>query len=425
MKTLNSKKTFLFLYILFFVVVSCNNVCAAQKGDTASFIAYKGRLLNESSGKSLPYVSITIANSNLSSMSNSEGDFLLKIPSSLSFDSIHFSVIGFHSLSLSKNGFENNKRKDIRMKPQEYFLKEVEIVPGKAEQIWGEALKRIPSNYPQKPMMMVGFYREFVKKGNKNLSIVESIIDVYKASYKGQEADQAKIYKGRKISELRNQDTILFRYQGGVSDALMLDMAKSKDLVMDEAFLGTYDLKLENSLVLNGRNHYLISFDQSPGIADIYFRGKIYIDAESYAIARIEMNMNVEGRKDASDLFIKKKPSGMRVAIESAAYMIEYQQQNDKWVYKHAQIAVKYKCRWQKRLFGIFASNYSVFSELAASDFYEESVNKFPRKERLRSTDVIVERVSDFQDDDFWGPYNVIEPEKSIEETIKKLSKRR
>jgi lipocalin len=47
---------------------------------------------------------------------------------------------------------------------------------------------------------------------------------------------------------------------------------------------------------------------------------------------------------------------------------------------------------------------------------------KFPRNERIRSTDVIAEKVEHFLDPNFWGTYNVIEPDQEISHAIKRLS---
>jgi hypothetical protein len=59
---------------------------------------------------------------------------------------------------------------------------------------------------------------------------------------------------------------------------------------------------------------------------------------------------------------------------------------------------------------------------MAVTDRYEDNVQKFPRKERIRSTDVIAEKVEHFQNTDFWGDYTVIEPDKEITNAIKRLS---
>ena len=45
-------------------------------------------------------------------------------------------------------------------------------------------------------------------------------------------------------------------------------------------------------------------------------------------------------------------------------------------------------------------------------------------KERIKPTDVFSEEVAAFADPDFWGDYNVIEPDQSIEAAIKRLSRK-
>ena len=45
-------------------------------------------------------------------------------------------------------------------------------------------------------------------------------------------------------------------------------------------------------------------------------------------------------------------------------------------------------------------------------------------KERLRPSVIINDAVSGFSDPNFWGQYNLIEPEKSIESAIRKIEKR-
>ena len=45
-------------------------------------------------------------------------------------------------------------------------------------------------------------------------------------------------------------------------------------------------------------------------------------------------------------------------------------------------------------------------------------------KDRLKPTVIIADAISGFSDPDFWGPYNVIEPEKSIESAIDKIKRK-
>ena len=60
-----------------------------------------------------------------------------------------------------------------------------------------------------------------------------------------------------------------------------------------------------------------------------------------------------------------------------------------------------------------------------AVTYWEKAGTEKPagRKERLRSNVIVSDEASGFSDPDFWGEFNVIEPEKSIETAIKKIQK--
>jgi hypothetical protein len=63
-------------------------------------------------------------------------------------------------------------------------------------------------------------------------------------------------------------------------------------------------------------------------------------------------------------------------------------------------------------------------SEMAITDRTNEEVIKFAGKEKLKYSDVFSEKVSAFTDPAFWGDYNVIEPDQSIESAIRRLSRK-
>jgi hypothetical protein len=42
----------------------------------------------------------------------------------------------------------------------------------------------------------------------------------------------------------------------------------------------------------------------------------------------------------------------------------------------------------------------------------------------MRPSDVFTEKVSAFTDTEFWGDYNIIEPDQSIEAAIRRISRR-
>jgi hypothetical protein len=309
----------------------------------------------------------------------------------------------------------------ILLTPSPIQLNEVLVVSGDGRNLVREALERIPQNYATDPNMMIAFYRESVEKGNNYISLVETVLDIYKASYRSYNNDQARIYIGRKATDITPRDTVLLKFQGGISDALMVDIAKNPEIVF-----GTdgaeYNFHIEGLININNKPHYIIDFSPTAGIEEILFRGTIYLDAATLAFARMEFNMNVENRKDAASIFIRRKPSKMRVEVTEASYMVNYTENEGKWHFNYSGTKVSFRVRWTNRFFGLFSTAYTIRSEMAITDRYNDNVIKFPRRERIRSTDVIAEKVEHFLDPNFWGAYNVIEPDQEISEAIKRLS---
>lgn len=381
----------------------------------------RGRVLAGDTKNPLTNASVTLANSNVSSVTNQDGYFSIRVPASARSSQLMIRFLGYENMSIQVSSLIDKPNNNIMMIPHSIQLGEVEIVSGDGANLIKEALTRVPQNYSEDPNMMVAFYRESIKKGSNYISLVEAVLDVYKSSYRSFENDQARIYIGRKATDISPRDTILLKFQGGISDALLLDVAKNPEIVF-----GTdgseYIFNIQSLISINNKPHYIISFMPRAGIKDILFRGTIYLDASSLAFARIEFNMNVEDRKDATNVFIRRKPSKMKVDVERAQYVVDYIESGGKWFFNYSSTNVAFKVRWTNRFFGLFATTYTIGSEMAITDRYEDGIVKFPRAERIRSTDVIAEKVEYFQNPNFWGEYNVIEPDQEINDAIKRLS---
>jgi hypothetical protein len=62
-------------------------------------------------------------------------------------------------------------------------------------------------------------------------------------------------------------------------------------------------------------------------------------------------------------------------------------------------------------------------SEMAVTDHTPKNATRFANSETFKQSMIFAEKVSNFADAGFWGEYNIIEPDESIESAIKKLSK--
>jgi hypothetical protein len=142
---------------------------------------------------------------------------------------------------------------------------------------------------------------------------------------------------------------------------------------------------------------------------------------DSYAISEAEFGFNISDKAAAASIFIRKKPLGMDVTPELVTYRTKYREQNGKWYFAYSRAEVKFKLNWKKKLFNTY---YTTMSEIAVTDRTDQEVIKFASKDKIRTTDVFSEKVGAFSDPQYWGEYNVIEPDQSIETAIRKLNRK-
>ena len=80
-----------------------------------------------------------------------------------------------------------------------------------------------------------------------------------------------------------------------------------------------------------------------------------------------------------------------------------------------------FRINWDKKLFNTI---YHTTIEMAITDWEKNISKKLIRpRDRLKPSVIISDQDSGFADPEFWGEYNVIEPEKPIESAIKKIRK--
>lgn len=395
---------------------------ARPKKEQQQVVTIRGRVVDAETGLPLIFAGISVQGSNVSTVTNLDGEFILKV-SDTETGKIEFSFVGYKNMVMAIDELKTNgQRNIIELETAMIPIKEIIVKPMVPEDILEEVISRFDENYTSVANDMTGFYRETIRKNRNYISIGEAVVEIFKAPYQNDlRYDAVKIYKGRKSDDVAKMDTVLFKLQGGPTTALYLDIVKNPETFLTREALAQYDLELSSIVVIDDRTNYVINFFQKPFITTPLYLGRLYIDIETYAVAQAEFSFNLENKDLAASMFIRKKPVGMQVTPEITSYLVRYREVNGKWYFAHSRAEVKFKVDWKKKLFN---TNFTTMSELAITDRTEEDVVKFSSKERIRTTDFFSEEVTAFADPDFWGDYNVIEPDQSIEAAIKRLSRK-
>jgi hypothetical protein len=425
MKTFKNISFYAVIILLAFTVQAATSVSSAgkKKADQQGMLTLRGKVIDAETGLPLVFAGISITESNVGIITNIDGEFTLKISPELVSKDLEITFLGYKNKvvpvsSMRDNGFKNV----ISMETAPIPIKEIIVKPIDPEAIVEKAITRIGKNYESVPNLMTAFYRETIRKNRTYVSIGEAVVEIFKAPYNNDmRFDGARIYKGRKSTNVEKMDTILFKLQGGTVSVLELDIAKNTEAILTLDAMKYYDYSLSSVIEIDNRPHYVIDFLQKPSVDIPLFMGSLFIDMESSAITEAEFGFNLSDKAAVSSIFIRKKPFGMEVTPEVATYRTKYREQNGKWYFYYSRAEVKFKVNWKKKLFNTF---YTTMSEMAVTDRTDQEVIKFAGKEKLRYTDIFSEKVSAFTDPDFWGDYNVIEPDQSIESAIRRLSRK-
>lgn len=416
------KQHLLYLIILFFSFVFQNNTISATTilKDTIGFKEYQGVVIDSKTKKELEFATITVNGTNISTITNTQGAFSIKIPKNLLNHKVTVSYLGYTSqvLDLKYLHEENNI---IKLETYIEELSEVKIEVKDAKSLVLEMMRRRGQNYFSDQTTMTGFYRETIKKRRSYVSLSEAVVEIYKQPYSSSKNDILKLYKARKSTDYNKLDTITLKLQGGPFSTLYMDIIKNPNLFFSEEGTDSYNFQFEASTKIDNKPVYVVNFAPKAHIEDPLYFGKLYIEAKSLALKSASFQLNLKDVEKAARLFVIKKPSRADVIPIEATYHVDYREKDGKWFYGYSRIQLGFKIDYDKRLFN---SIYHLTMEMAITDWAKNDENlsvKF--KDRLRSTAILTDEASGFSDPEFWGEFNVIEPEKPIESAIQKIQK--
>jgi len=401
--------------IAFFLLLLACSTVSAQNGD---YITISGIAKDSKSHEAIVFATVSVPGTEIGTVTNSEGEFTLKIAKSLDAKNLEISHISYTTASFPIE--DSREKRNFYLDPHVFQLSEISILPDDPRSIVMLALNKINRNYPEVPNKMTGFYRETIRQRRDYLSISEALIDIYKAPYHGIQSDQVKIIRGRNGSNVKKADTLMVQLQGGPNVALLLDIVKNTDLSIGLDDLNNYNFELVSFVTIDDKLNYVISFTPNVEKPEPLYFGKLYIRQDNLAITMAEFSLDISDAEKAARQFVQKKPLGLIFQPTSTTYLVTYKEQNGRYYLNYVRIELKFKCDWKKRW---FKDTYSIVSEVAITDRSESNPVRFAHQDVFRQNMILANEIESFTDTDFWGAYNIIEPEEAIQTAIKKFTR--
>jgi hypothetical protein len=388
-----------------------------------NFRLIKGLVIDSRTRHPLAYSNIFLLNRSTGTVSNSAGRFELKISPVDVSDTIAISHIGYKFETIPIEGLDTSIL-IIRLPSEKVQIREIVVKPLDPIYILTKAIERIPFNYDRKPAIYTGFFRESTQQDNKNVSLSEAVISIYKEPYVSMRDDQIKIFKGRKGSNTDEKEFVEFVVQGGLYNTLQLDIVKNLPTFLDAEYFPLYEYSVEKIITYFEKPVYAIAFDQREGVKYPCYRGKVFVDVESLAIVGASFELSDKGMNYATGIYIKKSPKRVGVKPINAYYQVFYRPIKSRWSLSNARSEVLIRVRRKRdKQQDKFNSLFSSVSEFVITGKDTTDVTRFKIDEVSRPKDILEDQIGE-ADNEFWGDENIILPEEPIEKAIIRLGRK-
>lgn len=381
-----------------------------------------GVVRDNTTGAVLPHVAVSILGTNIGTVTNADGRFLLKASEAELAHGVKCSHIGFVNLLISKEQIDRAENElQLGMSPASLYMSGVTIYGGTGRELVEAAIRNIGANYSNGETLFEAFHRETVQKRRNYIAISEAVMDIYKTPYLRRNiySDKVRLERGRRVKRLQPSDTLAVKIVGGPAMTLVMDVVKNGEELLGAESLDDYEFTLVAPASIDDRPQHVIRLTPHLGNEYALFNGTIYIDQQRLSFTRIELSLEQSDRDKASRAMLRQRPAGLRFRPIELSFLITYRMQGERVHLNYVRSTFRFKCDWKRRL---FSAPYTAISESVMVD-REEEPRVIRYKEVFRKHDIFYDEVEAYADPDYWRDYNIIEPSESLEHAVSRLRK--
>ncbi len=238
---------------------------AISADSTRGYFTVSGFLKDRITKEPIVYGTISTESNLFGTVSNLNGEFLLRLPDSLLNSGIKFSHLGYQNRIIKASVLAGQSATfylDQRIIPlQEVVIRAVDPIRIIREMISARSL-----NYSKEPAYITSFYRDGVEyKGNIDLS--EAVLKIYKTGVNhSMSSEQVKMLKMRRMKGSSPKDSLVTRIKSTISASQQLDIVKNLPDFLQTDANEYYDFTHTDISVVDDRRVYVISFVQKEHI---------------------------------------------------------------------------------------------------------------------------------------------------------------
>jgi len=464
-------KTRLLIFLTLILFAFANAQSNNESLNALSQTIIRGTVVDKIDGAPLSYAYLKINKTDLGTVTEGNGKFMITIPTKYDDYSITISYLGFEDLQLLVKDFKARHGEIFTMESEAVSLEEVVVLKPKkmpsAKALFKKIIKKIPKNYTSSPAMITGYYRETMKENGTYIKYTDAACNYYAMPYevkkykwkhyqnpfdlsnssgtfnfnsnslhrihfhhKTLKGEQANIINSRSSSSLSKRE-----FHGNIEGGPLGLFARNR-VKYQESFLGKKarrDFTYEISEELNetGTWVYVLDFHTKTTQEDLeaiasptnrrqwklankrkLLKGRIYIDQKDLAVVRYEcMVPNNLKQYFCGYGFNEVKHFDYKLDVrfkkKDNTYYIDDMRHEDEFIYKDS--------------INQTTTYYSAISEFKAKSIKTEDVKKISRDDNFSNTmsNQLYEFPLDY-DSTFWENYTSENTVATIDSVIRK-----
>jgi hypothetical protein len=356
-------------------------------------LTVSSKAVDKDTREPLPFASVGIKGKPIGTITNLQGEFDFHFPQQYKNDMFVISMLGYQNYEVPVWSIVESKDTEIMLTKSTTVLNTVVISDSLlGGDILRIAMARIEQNYPSRPFLLDGFYRDLKKIDGKYVSLLEAAIKIYDDNYR-EPRNKSKLRERVALQEVRrsigysNKYTTYFDQDNLLEVLLLNNDVRYRLFPNEEVFFANVERGSDS--YYNGHEIYVVSHLKE-------FKLKIFIDKKTYGIIHIEYENSVP-----EDL---GKKGGFRRRDEGIKRVVDFKFFEGKFFLNY--LSVDYKVNWYDPVTNEFKFETELHQQLLVNHVFPEAGDQLRITQKMHSYSL------QYQDQpynkQFWDEYNVI-----------------
>ncbi|GAB1444501.1 hypothetical protein MASR2M41_01060 [Flammeovirgaceae bacterium] len=372
----------------------------------AQTITISARVIDRETKEPLPFASVGLKNRPIGTITNLHGEFDFHIPIEFRNDVLVINMLGYQPYE--NPAWTITDKLNIEMVKSTKFLDEVVVSDSlRGGEILSIALGRITQNYPMKPFLLDGFYRDIKEVGGTYVSLLEAAVKIFDEDYKAPR-NKFKLRERVALQEVRrslgyeNKFTAYFDEGNLLEDILLHNNIRYRQFPEEEIFFKGM-IRGKDSYY-NGHPVYVISQKYN-------YRLTIFIDKNTYGIIHLEYENNEQET-------IRKR-RGLVSKFVNLKRVIDFKSYNGVLFLNY--ITLDSKINWYDRKTEELKFETQLHQQLLINKVYPNTDEYIGTTEKMKNYGLQYQDLR--YNKEFWDNYNVIKESPLDRKIINDLEK--